>query len=101
MPIFEIHVHQTVDIDRVISKLNQIIKTLSLMPTSAETKQLIRAAIDEILSATDNIAADIERLAGQAEGGVSPEDAAAFVSELTAVGTKLREVANKNPEPEV
>lgn len=62
------------------------------------TKQEFQDAINEITSATDNIAADIDRLAQQAEGGLSAADATDFVNQLKAVGTKLREVADKNPE---
>lgn len=62
------------------------------------TKEEMRAAIDEIKSAADNISADIDRLADQAEGGLSAADATAFVEELRTVGANLRAVADKNPE---
>lgn len=81
------------------SELLRILKTINQKLNTMPTKEEMRAAIDEIKSAADNIAADIERLANQAEGGLSAEDATAFVDELRTVGTQLRAVADKNPEP--
>jgi hypothetical protein len=86
--------HQPEEDSELLKLVRQTLNIVSNMPTKEE----FRAAIDEIKSAADNIAADIDRLAEQAEGGLSPADATAFVDELKAVGTSLRAVANKNPE---
>jgi hypothetical protein len=81
--------------DQILDLLKNVLSKLDNMPT----KQDFQNAIDEIKSAADNIAADIERLASQAEGGLSAEDATDFVSQLNETATKLRAVADKNPEP--
>lgn len=84
---------------RIESHLKLIINELHNM---AKVTDDIRAAIDEIKDAAQNISADIDRLASQAEGGLTAEEATGFVEELRTVGTQLRAVADKNPEePEI
>jgi DNA invertase Pin-like site-specific DNA recombinase len=92
----EIHhyIHHHSEQSDLLKLIRQTLNIVSNMPTKEE----FRAAIDEIKSAADNIAADIDRLAQQAEGGLSAADATAFVDELRSVGANLRSVADKNPE---
>jgi uncharacterized protein YoxC len=58
--------------------------------------------LDRIGVATDNIAADLVRLADQIEkGGLSAADETAIVDSLRAAAEKLEGVAAVNPEPPV
>ena len=58
--------------------------------------------LDRIGVATDNIAADLVRLADQIEkGGLSAADETAIVDSLRAAAEKLAGVAAVNPEPPV
>lgn len=67
-----------------------------IMATLAEFK----AALDKITAATDNIAADLKRLADKIEqGGISATDEAELLATLNAAATKLEEVAAINSEP--
>ena len=65
------------------------------MPTKAE----FDAALAEINDATNNIAADIERLAGQiGTGGLTADEEAAILAEFQGVATRLRGIADTTPE---
>lgn len=58
--------------------------------------------LNRIGAATDNIAADLVRLANQIEqGGLSATDEAAIVESLRLAAEKLEGVAAINPEPVV
>ena len=59
----------------------------------------MRAELDAIRADVANVSADLDDLIGQLAGGVSPEDAAAFVAELTAVKEALDAVAAKHVSP--
>ena len=91
------------DIRKVLANQKFILQELlNLRKDMAKASDDIRAAIDEIKDAAQNISADIDRLASQAEGGLTAEEATGFVEELRTVGTQLRAVADKNPEePEI
>ena len=91
------------DIRKVLANQKFILQELlNLRRDMAKASDDIRAAIDEIKDAAQNISADIDRLASQAEGGLTAEEATGFVEELRTVGTQLRAVADKNPEePEI
>ncbi len=57
--------------------------------------------LKRVTDATDNIAADLKRLADQIEqGGISATEEAEIVASLKAAADKLEEVAAINPEPE-
>lgn len=65
------------------------------MATLAE----FQAAFAEINETTNNIAADIERLAGQiGTGGMSEADEATALSELQTIAARLRTIADTTPE---
>lgn len=100
MSIFTFHVHQHTDNTEVLKELKNIVKILSHMATKEEIKAEFRAALDEITSATDNLAADIERLATKAEGGLTLEEAGGFSAELREKAARLRGVADITPEDE-
>lgn len=66
--------------------------------TKEELKAEFRAVIDEITSSTENISADLDRLAGTIQNGLSIEEGQTIAAELREKATRLREVADKNPE---
>lgn len=67
------------------------------MATLAE----FQAAFAAINETTNNIAADIERLAGQiGGGGMSEADEATALSELQTIADRLRTIADTTPEAE-
>ncbi len=57
----------------------------------------IQAQIAAIQTSADNIAADIERLIGKITGGLSPDEATAVISDLTAISDKLRGISEIDP----
>lgn len=63
-------------------------------------KEDIQAAIAEITSAADNIAADLDRIAEQVSGGLTEAEATEVQGQLSALATKMRGLADRNPEPE-
>jgi archaellum component FlaC len=80
---------------------------VELLQKQAKQIQSIMASIQDfqdqlnrIGAATDNIAADLVRLADQiANGGLSAADETAIVESLRAAAEKLEGVAAINPEP--
>lgn len=64
------------------------------MATLAE----FQAAFAEINETTNNIAADIERLAGQIGAGMTEEEEATALSELQGIATRLKSIADVTPE---
>lgn len=74
-----------------------IIKKIINMPTKAE----FDAAFAEINATTNNIAADIERLAGQiGAGGMTEAEEAQALAELQGIATTLKGIADTTPEPD-
>jgi hypothetical protein len=55
MAIFEFHIHQAVDVERLLTEIKLINLKLSKMATKAEFQQ----ALTEVTDALENIAADI------------------------------------------
>lgn len=100
MALFHIVVkNDTSELEGRLKRIEQHLKFLiNELHTMAKVTDDIRAAIDEIKSAAENISADIDRLASQAEGGLTADEATAFVSELRDLGTTLRTVADKTPD---
>lgn len=82
------------NIGTVILLLIVIKKQQTIMATLAE----FQAAFAEINETTNNIAADIERLAGQIGAGMSEADEAAALSELQGIATRLKSIADVTPE---
>lgn len=65
------------------------------MATLAE----FQAAFAEINDTTNNIAADIERLAGQIGAGMTEAEEATALTELQNIAARLRTIADTTPEP--
>lgn len=63
------------------------------------TFEEIQAQIESIKSSTANIAADLERIAGEIAGGLKKSEADKVAADLTAAATALKAVADINPEP--
>lgn len=81
----------------------KIFETLNLLKSKIE---IMGQKLDEILAqvsgindATNNIAADLERLAEQITGGLTSAEADSVVAGLTAAADKLKAIADINPEP--
>ena len=79
----------------VLDLLQKIIKQNTNMAKKIDE---INATLDEINDATNNIAADLDRIAGGLEGGLSAEEAQSVSDRLTSTATQLRAIANRNPE---
>jgi len=86
-----------------------LIVALDMLKNQGRSIQSIMASIQDfqdqlnrIGAATDNIAADLVRLADQiANGGLSAADETAIVESLRAAAEKLEGVAAINPEPPI
>lgn len=65
-----------------------------------EKLDAIKAELSAINDSTNNIAADLDRLAGQIAGGLSSEEADSVVADLKATSDKLKAIAAINPDPE-
>jgi methyl-accepting chemotaxis protein len=59
----------------------------------------INALLGEINDSTNNIAADLDRIADQAEGGLTAGEAEDVVNQLRSASEALKAVAARNPEP--
>lgn len=92
----EIHIHIHHHNDRSVDyQLDLINKTLKQMPTKAE----FEAALQEVTSSLDNIAADITRLTDQlANGGLTPDEEQEVFTQLRAVADRARAIADVTPE---
>lgn len=82
--------------------MEKIFEHLNLLNTKINTMgqklDEILAQVSGINDATNNIAADLERLAGQISGGLTAEEADSVVTGLTAAADKLKAIADINPE---
>lgn len=76
--------------------LYTIFKTNKIMATLEQ----FQTALADINDATNNIAADIERLAGQISGGMTADQEAEVLSQLQGAAERLRAVAATTPEDE-
>jgi hypothetical protein len=89
----------------VEDKLDRILDVLSAVHVHVWRVQMgqqeILAKLAEIDAATDNIAADIERLKAQITTGMTPEQVADVQAVLDAAVTKLQAVAAVVPDPPV
>jgi len=84
-----IHIHGDPKLDSIIHKLNQ------LMAKADD----IKALIGGINESTNNIAADLERIATNIAGGLTAEEADGVIADLQTAAAKLKAVADINPEP--
>lgn len=82
----------------IIHKLNKINFKLKKMATKLETIQALLVGINE---STNNIAADIERIAGGLSGGLTATEADGVIAELQAAADKLKAVADVTPETDI
>jgi len=89
-----IHVHQHGD-QQIVSQLNSINQKLEIM---GEKLDAINSVLAEINDSTNNIAADLDRLAGQISGGLTAAEADSVVAELKTTSDQLKAIAAKNPE---
>jgi archaellum component FlaC len=89
-----IHVHQHGD-TQIVSQLNSINQKLEIM---GEKLDAINSVLAEINDSTNNIAADLDRLAGQISGGLTAAEADSVVAELKTTSDQLKAIAAKNPE---
>lgn len=95
MALFEYHIHNHVDLSDITKDLKLIIAKINIMAKKIDE---ILPILGEINEATNNIAADLDRLADQAEGGLTPEEATSVVTQLRSAADALKAVAARNPE---
>lgn len=94
----EIHIHvhhHNYGDEKVLTAINSINSKIEIM---GEKLDAIKAELSAINDATNNIAADLDRLAGQISGGLSAEEADSVVADLKATSEQLKAIAAKNPE---
>jgi archaellum component FlaC len=88
--------------DGVIEVLAEILSTLQKIKhqnfTIMSKQEEITAQLSRINDSTNNIAADLQRLADQISGGLSASEADGVVSQLKAAADKLSDIAAINPE---
>ncbi len=88
-----VHLHGDKELVTEIKSINSKIEIMS------EKLDAINAQLAAINDSTNNIAADLDRLASQIAGGLTAEEADTVVSQLTATSEQLKAIAAKNPEP--
>lgn len=80
----------------------KIFETLNLLKSKIQTMgeklDAINAQLAGINDATNNIAADLERLASQVSGGLTADEANTVVASLQVAADKLKAIADTNPE---
>lgn len=83
--------------------LTKIFETINYLKSKIE---IMGIKLDEILAqvagidaATNNIAADLDRLAAQVAGGLTAAEADSVVAGLQVAADKLKAIADINPEP--
>lgn len=80
---------------KILEAINYLKSKIEIMGQKLDE---ILAQVSSINDATNNIAADLERLAGQITGGLTAEEADSVVAGLTAAADKLKAIADINPE---
>ena len=75
-----------------------ILNTLKQKKMSEKLDQ-IQELISGINDSTNNIAADLERIAGGLTGGLSAEEADSVIAQLQTSAEQLKAVAATTPEP--
>jgi hypothetical protein len=89
-----IHIHHHGD-DKLFTEIKSINSKIEIM---GEKLDAIKAELSAINESTNNIAADLDRLAGQIAGGLTAEEADSVVADLKATSDKLKAIAAINPE---
>lgn len=95
----EIHIHvhhHNGGEEKVLSEIKSINTKIEIM---GEKLDAINAQLAGINDATNNIAADLERLASQITGGLTADEASTVVASLQVAADKLKAIADINPEP--
>lgn len=91
-----IHVHHHNNGDeKVLEVLNSLNTKIEIM---GEKLDAIKAELSVINESTNNIAADLDRLAGIISGGLTAEEADSVVADLKTTSDQLKAIAAKNPE---
>lgn len=89
-----IHLHNHGD-EKLFTEIKSINSKIEIM---GEKLDAIKAELSAINESTNNIAADLDRLAGQISGGLTAEEADSVVADLKATSDKLKAIAAINPE---
>jgi chromosome segregation ATPase len=85
--------------NKLLSKIFDQIKSInSKLEIMGEKLDAIKAELSAINESTNNIAADLDRLADQITGGLTAAEAESVVSELKSTSEQLKAIAAKNPE---
>lgn len=90
----DIHIHNHGD-EKLLSEIKSINSKISIM---GEKLDAILAELSVINESTNNIAADLDRLANQIAGGLTAEEADSVVTQLKTTSEQLKAIAAKNPE---
>jgi hypothetical protein len=102
--IKELHLHvdiKSMNGDDAKKILNEIIKLENIMAkTKEELKAEFQAGFTEIKDSIANVAADIDRLVENTNptGGLTEAEVEEQLTELRAISTSLKAVADKTPE---
>lgn len=92
-----IHIHHhNKGEDKLFTEIKSITQKIETMGQKLDE---IKEQLAGINDATNNIAADLDRLAGQISGGLSAEEADSVVADLKSTSDKLKAIAAINPEP--
>lgn len=95
--IQELHLH--VNLTEVSKDAKEILSTVTKIFNQMATKEQFQAAFDQITSAVENIAADIQRLTESLQtGGLSEADENEVLTKLQDAATRLQTIADSTPE---
>lgn len=83
---------------KALNIANQFLFITQKFNKMAETNDQILSLIAGINDSTNNIAADLQRIADGLAGGLTAEEATNVIEKLTAAATQLKAVADLNPE---
>jgi chromosome segregation ATPase len=85
--------------NKLLSKIFEQLKSINTkIEIMSEKLDAINAQLASINESTNNIAADLDRLADQISGGLTAAEADSVVSQLKTTSDQLKEIAAKNPE---
>lgn len=90
-----VHLHGDPTLSKILDRLRALEAQGAHLMASADTMKAALASID---TATNNIAADIERIKGQVGTGMSQADVDAVQAVLDATVTKLEAIAAATPD---